>query len=205
MNWRIAVWTIIGGLVAAVIAGTVGILSAQFGAETTLKSSRQQADAALATSRQQAETALETNRLQIAEGQAIVARDKRAKVYTDYLKAAGTYRDRSESTAQTVAVNDELGRPYSANAAALVEFNDARRAYQDQINQVAIYGSGDAWNEHLELAKAMPNPIGSVTVKRPDQERFSTYFRAFAAVFCKEVNPTASEACTAKGAVGAPR
>jgi hypothetical protein len=175
---------ILGTLVAALIAASSAFGGALLASKTTLDSIQQESK----------------------EQRAKETRDKVSQVYGDYLKAATTYRDRTEIAVREVAKQRAEKKPYNANSVVLRQFNDARRTYQDQANQIAIYGTEAAWKAHEVIAKAMPPTLGVVYVdKRPDYVRFSNGYREFMAVFCTEAAATPKQGCSDIRAVGAPR
>ncbi|MET9318271.1 hypothetical protein ABZX12_41200 [Kribbella sp. NPDC003505] len=195
-KWRVAV-------LVAVITGFLGLIGVGITALVTLRSSFEQADAARDSSREQADAALSGTRSQIDENRASAIRDRQSKVYAAYLNAAVAYRDRTYSTGQTVKANK--GKPYSTNFVALAQYNEARRAFQDQANQVAIYGSTQAWDAHLLVAKAMPAPLKKGNVTGPDYEAFGVGYRKFVIVACVDVSGKTQQQCETAQAVGATR
>lgn len=176
------------------LTATWAVVATIIATATTVWATNQNSDTTLASTQQGA-----------GEQRAKETREKVSQVYADYLKAATTYRDRTFAAADAIASQQAAHKPYRANSTALSEFNDARRAYQDRINQIAIYGSPEAWKAHELIASAMPPALGVVYVKRPSLGAFSKGYREFVAVFCKEAGATPKQGCEAERAVGATR
>lgn len=155
-----------------------------------------------------ADTALEISRNEAKAESLQRSQEKRQKVYNGYLDAANQY---SAATHRLSAVyRDSLGKLADGRNKAnesmphLVDaqnkFNAARSAYQDAVNDVYVFGSDKAWQEHKEMASLLPQSLRSSEVLLPpppvpDSEAFIKAYQGFNEVVCLEVAPVARAGC----------
>ncbi|RZU13604.1 hypothetical protein EV645_4451 [Kribbella rubisoli] len=119
------------------------------------------------------------------------ARASRSEVYADYLKAAATYRDRGYDAWRAVDARAKDPKiPYNAIRPTLANFEIARRAYRDQANRVAVYGSPKAWAAQKTITSSMLSTLAPVQVADkvggPDFKLFNAGYKEFIMVFCED-------------------
>lgn len=174
--WKTAVWSVVGSLLVASVGAGSALLGARAGAHASI----------------------ETARMQLAEQRAKEDRDRRSKVYADYLSAAvafslATHRVFDRWAEQAKAAN---GKKFVPDKAVLTSYYAARSAYQNQVNQLSIYGSDAAWAAHRKLAAVLPPAIESYDVEPVDSDQFLAAYRGFLDVFCMEVPANPRKGCT---------
>lgn len=116
-------------------------------------------------------------------------RDKRAEVYSAYLAAADNYSIRTgELLARATAVAENPEGEGAGNIPQELSdaWAEARSTYQDNINELYVYGSDDAWTAHQGVASELPNSLGPVELHPVDSGNFITAYRGMQEIFCKE-------------------
>jgi hypothetical protein len=161
------------GLIAAVVTLFAAMWGASIGAEAAVKAADMQ---------NQAE---DMRRSQ----------DRRDVAYKDYLNAANRYFyawDDLASTPKPV--------PVETVAAKMPELLKARYEYQGQINEVFVYGSGEAWSAHENVARTLPSAVAGSDIPdfrgQPNNAAFGAAFNAFLEVRCREVTALPRSSCS---------
>lgn len=134
--------------------------------------------------------------VQIDEQRTTEAREKKARVYSDYLNAAdnfsvATWRLTEELEKSAQAERDK----FTVNTPAIKKFVDARSKYQDQINLVYVYGSDEAWKRHRKMAGVLPPSLDSFEIEAVDSTKFLAAYQGFQEIFCEEVPAQPRDGC----------
>ncbi|MFF2842522.1 hypothetical protein [Paenarthrobacter sp. NPDC057981] len=162
------------GVLGVLLAGVLGAGSAVWGAQVSSEASYRIANA----------------QLQVAAEQK--AKDQKESTYRSYLDAANSYRN---------AAVDLFGGTAPADAkTAWSSFMTARAKFQEQTNEIYVYGSNDAWEAHLKVAKTLPPALGdaSLSFSATDvssQPAFTAAYRGFLEVRCREVPAQVRSGC----------
>ncbi|MFI7068505.1 hypothetical protein ACIBL3_46485 [Kribbella sp. NPDC050124] len=143
------------------------------------------------------------------------AREIQAQVYREYLKSTVLYRDSSYRAWKDYdrylnkKINYETFRP------VLKAWEDARRNYQDNVDQVSVHGSLEAQQAGEKISSSMLPSLEGTHVNNippssfekakqtkknadpgPDYAKFSEGYRDFVYRFCVDVAPVDDPQCT---------
>ena len=155
---------------AAFIAGAIGLLGAQVGAQTSLNVAQVQS---------QAEDARR-------------AQDRRDTVYKDYLDAANNYFFAWDAIRSNA--------PDSAVEGGKVEaFLQARTDYIERINDVFVHGSDAGWAATQKLDDTMPPSSGGNLPPFDtalNEAAFRTAFNELLSIRCSEASAVARSSCS---------
>lgn len=162
------------GVVGVLLAGILGAGSALWGAHVSSESSYR----------------IAKEQLQHAADQK--AKDQKEGTYRAYLEAANAYRN--------AAVDMFGGTAPTDVKAAWSSFMTARAKFQEQTNEIYVYGSDDAWNAHQRIARTLPPALGDSPLKFAasevsNQATFTAAYNAFLRVRCEEVPAQTRSGC----------
>jgi hypothetical protein len=125
------------------------------------------------------------------------AREKRAEVYFDYLKSADAYETDTANLLSSYAAGHK-NKNFQLPANLIQKFDDDRSAYQNQVNDLYVFGSDQAWIAHQRLAATLPTSL-SVEVApltiHYDPLAFNNAYDGFLSVTCLEVSPEPRAGC----------
>lgn len=154
--------------------------------------------------------------LDIGEDHEKESREAQIQVYRDYLKSAALYRDSSYRALKDFQYYRKHKTPYATVQPSLKVWEDARRSYQDNSDQIDVYGSEGARRARDTISTSLLPSLGGVQIDDlppstaekvsknkkmtaapgPDYVEFSNGYRDFVYHFCKDVSPLEEPNCT---------